>query len=458
MILLPKYKGRKIGVMGLGLSGEATVASLCASGAEVFAWDEKPQNVEACQDRNSDATYNDFRKWPWKEINTLVLSPGIALSFPQPHAVVDIAMVYGCEIIGDIELLMQAQTQSRFVGITGTNGKSTTTALIGHLLESVGAEVQVGGNIGKAALSLDPLDKNGIYVLEMSSYQIELLQRGTFDVAILLNITPDHLDRHGGIEGYVAAKRRIFDGMAKRDTAIISRDDAHCRDIYKNLKAGKNLYSWQDSKPTFIPLTLKDACPIDLSDVQNLQGEHNRQNVMAALAACQALGFSIDKLEKGVRSFAGLAHRMQPIATHQEVLFVNDSKATNAEATSKALDTYDSIYWILGGVAKDGGIDTLVDYFPKIAKAYVIGQAAPEFAKLLRNHKVKLEKAVTMDKAVAMAADDAFKAGKGVVLLSPACASFDQYANFEKRGEHFTTLAHQMIAAKPAKSKAKHDG
>ena len=461
MILLPEYKNRKIGVMGLGLSGQATVASLSKSGANVFAWDENEANLEACKNQYRHATYADFRKWPWKEIEILILSPGIPLHYPEPHPIVGIATIYGCEIMGDVELLMQARPQAKFVGITGTNGKSTTTALTGHLLQRLGANVQIGGNIGTPALALRPMREDGIYVLEMSSYQIDLLLRSTFHIAALLNISPDHLDRHGGMEGYVAAKKRIFDGMGVSDTAIISVDDEHCRTVLNELREGKNLYSWQDAKPQFVELTTGEesaaSLPVDLSVIPTLQGEHNKQNALAAIAICEALGYPANKLSSALRSFEGLAHRMQPIAKKGEVRFVNDSKATNAEAAARALSTYEDIYWILGGVAKEGGIDSLTEYFPNITKAYVIGEAAGEFAKILKREKVKVENCQTLEKATQKATADAIKAEKGVVLLSPACASFDQFSNFEKRGEFFTTQVKENLKASAKPIKAKDD-
>ncbi|MDG1286158.1 MAG: UDP-N-acetylmuramoyl-L-alanine--D-glutamate ligase [Rickettsiales bacterium] len=461
MILLPAYKGKKIAVMGLGISGQATVASLSASGAEVYAWDESEANLALCQSAHRDVVYADYRKWPWKEIDALVLSPGVPLHYPQPHPIVGIAMVYGCEIFGDVELLMQAQPDAKFVGITGTNGKSTVTALTAHLLEKVGAKVQMGGNIGNAALSLEPLGKGGIYVIEMSSYQNDLMMRSTFNVAVLLNISPDHLERHGGMEGYVAAKKRIFDGMGVQDTAIISVDDAHSKGILKDLRDGKNLYSWQNMKPQFVELKLDESSdrklPVDLSVISTLQGKHNKQNALAAIAICEALGYKASKLASGLRSFSGLAHRMQPLGKKNDVKFINDSKATNAEAAARALDTYDDIYWILGGIAKEGGIESLTEYFPKVTKAYVIGEAADEFAELLKEHKVQCVKSATLDKAVASATEDAMQAEQGVVLLSPACSSFDQFPNFEKRGEYFATQVTQILKGKNTDSASKSD-
>ena len=449
MILLPKYKDKSIGVMGLGLSGQATVASLSASGAEVFAWDENTKNLSNCQLEHRDATYTDFRKWPWKEIDVLVLSPGIPLHYPQPHPIVGIATIYGCEILGDLELLMQAQPDAKFVGITGTNGKSTTTALTGHLLQFLGAKVQIGGNIGTPALALEPLGENGIYVIEASSYQLDLMLRGTFNVAALLNITPDHLDRHGGMEGYIASKRHIFDGMGKSDTAIISIDDEYSREMLKGLKKGKDLYSWQDAKPELIEISVRKECsvtlPIDLSDIATLQGEHNKHNALTAVAICGALGYDSHRLASPLRQFTGLAHRMQPIGQKKGVKFINDSKATNAEAASRALDTYENIHWIVGGVAKEGGIESLTEYFPKISKAYVIGEASVDFAKFLKANQVKTEKCESLLRATLKASHDALKAGEGVVLLSPACASFDQFPNFEKRGEYFATQVQQIL-------------
>ena len=458
MILLPQYKDKKIAVMGLGVSGVATVASLSLSGADVYAWDESDDNLAKCQAEHRDVTYSNFQKWPWKDIDVLVLSPGIPLHYPQPHPIVAVATVYGCEILGDVELLMQAQPDAKFVGITGTNGKSTTTELVGHLLESAYAKVQVGGNIGKPALALDPLGKGGVYVLEMSSYQLDLMLRSTFNVAVLLNISPDHLERHGGLEGYIAAKKHIFDGMGVSDTVVISRDDEYCKAILKDLRNGKSLYSWQDVKPQFAPISVSDKCPIDLSDIATLQGEHNKQNVLAAIAVCEALGYGLDKIKYGFKSFKGLAYRMQPIGEKKGVLFVNDSKATNAEATAHALDTYDDIYWILGGVAKGGGIESLIEYFPKIKQAYLIGEASDNFAKLLRKHKVKFEKFEGLSRATVKAALDAYEhKEKAVVLLSPACASFDQFTSFEQRGERFATQVDEILKANKLVSKAKGD-
>jgi UDP-N-acetylmuramoylalanine--D-glutamate ligase len=450
MIPLPAYEGKKIGVFGLGLSGKAAVASLLAGGAEVYAWDEGERNLSECRLQNREATYSDYRKWPWKQIESLVLSPGVPYHFPQPHPIVGIATVYGCEILGDVELLMQARPHAKFVGITGTNGKSTTTALTGHLLKSVGARVQVGGNIGNAALDLEPLGRGGIYVIEMSSYQNDLMLRSTFDIAVLLNITPDHLDRHGGMEGYVAAKKRIFDGMGVQDTAIISVQDEYCQRILQELREGKALYSWQDAKPQFVELSTEQDLEVDISELATLRGTHNKQNALAAIAICKALGYEESQLTAGLKTFPGLAHRMQPIASNGEVQFVNDSKATNAEAAAKALGSYEDIYWIVGGVAKEGGIDSLTEYFPKVKKAFLIGEAASDFGALLKKQGVKTQQCGTLMVATAAAAKAARKEGKGVVLLSPACASFDQFPDFEARGEHFVAQVQSILAEKVA--------
>lgn len=458
MIPLTHYQNKKIGVFGLGLSGQATIGALLAGGAEVWAWDDKAESVILAQAAHNQAKYYDFGEWPWKQIEMLVLSPGVPLNYPQPHLVVKAAAIHGCRIVGDIELLAEACPEAVFIGITGTNGKSTTTALVAHILKQAERECEVGGNLGTPALSLRPLGKEGVYVLEMSSYQLDLLSSAVFNIAVLLNITPDHIDRHGSMEGYITAKTRIFQGQRSTDTAIIGIDSPLCRDIYKNLKEGRNRYTWQGKGPKLVPFSTKKPLPegiavergviqgkVNITQAQALLGEHNWQNAAAAYAVTHALEIPDLTIERAMHNFPGLDHRMKLAGKIGEVKFVNDSKATNAEATENALRAFDDIYWILGGKPKEGGINSLLSYFPKIAKAYLIGEAAKEFGAVLKQHQVAHQQCGTLDQAFEVAATDALKAGKGVVLLSPACASFDQFKSFEHRGQVFCELVSKRI-------------
>ena len=354
----------------------------------------------------------------------------------------------------DIELLALAQLKARFAGITGTNGKSTTTALVGHILAAAQRKVQIGGNLGTPALLLEALGADGVYVLELSSYQLELTQSLVLDIAVLLNVTPDHLDRHGGMAGYIEAKRRIFRNQAAQQTAIIGIDDAICRGIYDTLigaraqrvipisarMPAKGGVAVQDGN-LIDDLDGKAATILDLEDTPHLPGSHNAQNAAAAYAAARVLGVDSATCAAGIKSFPGLAHRQELIANIDGVRYVNDSKATNADAAEKALACYGDIYWIAGGRAKEDGIDALAPLFPRIRRAFLIGEAAPRFAKTL-GPRVPHEIAGTLDKAVALAREAALAGKKpgAVALLSPACASFDQFQDFEARGEAFRRL------------------
>jgi UDP-N-acetylmuramoylalanine--D-glutamate ligase len=363
-----------------------------------------------------------------------------------------------CPIIGDIELMARAGLGARFIGITGTNGKSTTTALIGHILRSAGLRAEIGGNLGTPALTLAPLDKDGIYVLEMSSYQLELTHTLAFDVAMLLNVTPDHLVRHGGMDGYIAAKARIFESQRASQTAVIGVDDAPSRALHARLAAAK--------QQTVIPISAEGAVAggvyahdgwlqdaragkservLNMAEATNLPGKHNWQNAAAAFAACAAAGLSRSKIVAGIVSYPGLAHRQELIAAIGDVRYINDSKATNADATAKALACYQPIYWILGGRAKETGLDGLEPFYPRIAHAYLIGEASERFAAELEG-RVACTKCGTLAAALSAAHRQAQAERKpgAVVLLSPAAASFDQFANFEERGEVFRKLVEAL--------------
>jgi UDP-N-acetylmuramoylalanine--D-glutamate ligase len=389
--------------------------------------------------------------------------PEVPLTHPAPHPVVARAQAMGLRITSDIELLLEANPNATFVGITGTNGKSTTTALIGHILQQAGKQVAVGGNIGVPALALPAMaGEDGIYVLELSSYQLDLLKesKARFQVAVWLNISPDHLDRHGDIEGYVAAKETIFAGQAAEDIAVVGIDDAYSEAVARGLIAQENQRvmpisvsqscregGWAKDGLLHLPEVIA-AGDIALQGCEALRGLHNYQNAAAATAVCLALGVAPEIIAAALASFGGLAHRMQRVATHEGVVFVNDSKATNADAAAKSLGSYENIYWIAGGVPKAGGIEPLHPYFSRIRCAYLIGEAAPAFANTLQGHVPSVQCA-SLAEAVARAAADASAAQHGgVVLLAPACASFDQFANFEARGDAFcaavASLAHQM--------------
>jgi UDP-N-acetylmuramoylalanine--D-glutamate ligase len=391
-----------------------------------------------------------------------VLSPGIPHTYPTPHPIAALARNASIEIIGDIELLARSCREARYVGVTGTNGKSTTTALIGHILQEASRTVAVGGNLGTPVLALPPLGAEGIYVLEMSSYQLELTESLTFDVAVLLNITPDHLERHGGMAGYVAAKRRIFSRQEKPQAAVIGIDDDPCRDMVMDVAATGAQTIVMISGETramggvyvengwLIDDMSGDAFPmLDLRELARLPGTHNWQNVAAAYAACRGLGVADLDTVAAIQSFPGLPHRQELVATIDGVRYVNDSKATNADAAGKALICYNDIYWIAGGVAKVGGIASLAPLFSRIRHAFLIGSASDDFAATLAD-AVPVTQAGDLATAVAAAREAALREGRpgAVVLLSPACASFDQFRDFEDRGDRFRALVEALPGAR----------
>ncbi len=453
MINLSFLANKRIAVLGLGRSGYNAARSLMAGKAVVMAWDDDAARRETCAAGGMPIV--DPAGLDWSKMDMLVLSPGIPHKFPKPHPVAQAARDAGVPIVSDVELLARAQPDATFIGITGTNGKSTTTSLIGHILESSGCNVAVGGNLGTPVLTLPPLGANGVYVLEMSSYQLEITPSPVFDVALLLNISPDHLDRHGGMTGYIAAKRAIFHGAR---TAIVGIDDEHSRAIRDALAQGDGVKT--------IPISGIDAAPggvyveagqliddmagraervADLTQARALPGVHNGQNAAAAYAAVRAIDLGRDSAARGILGFPGLAHRQELIATIRGVRYINDSKATNADATARALACYETIYWIAGGVAKEGGIDSLGPLHPRIAHAFLIGAAAEPFGKTLAGRVPATQSgdlATAVRQAHAMAQQSPKK--PAVVLLSPACASFDQFKNFEARGEAFRTLVLEL--------------
>jgi UDP-N-acetylmuramoylalanine--D-glutamate ligase len=449
VIAVTTQKGKRTALFGLGGSGMATAHALVAGGADLVAFDDNPDRVEKAKAEGIPVA--DFRERGLHHFAALVLSPGVPLTHPRPHWSADLARAAGVPVIGDIELFARERRarapSAPFIAITGTNGKSTTTALIAHVLKAAGRDTQMGGNIGTAVLSLEPPAPGRHYVVECSSYQIDLAPSLDPTIGILLNLTPDHLDRHGTMANYAAVKEHL---VAAAGVAIIGADDDYSASIASFLQAkgrkvvriasGSKLAEgiWLDGRKLVKSEARTVSTVIDLSTATSLRGDHNGQNAAAAYAACSAAGLADREIQAGFDSFPGLAHRMEQVLRTGRVLFVNDSKATNADAAAKALASFDRIYWIAGGLAKEGGIAPLARFFPKIAKTYLIGEAAPQFAATLGD-KVPFVISQTLDAAVRHAAADAARdpALEPVVLLSPACASFDQFQNFEKRGDAF---------------------
>jgi UDP-N-acetylmuramoylalanine--D-glutamate ligase len=443
--------GQAVALFGLGGSGLATALALQAGGAQVLACDDNPAKMAEARSRGIET--GELRDADWSRFHSLILSPGVPLTHPEPHWSARLAREAGVEIVGDIELFCRERAKSAprapFVAITGTNGKSTTTALVAHILRTAGRDVQLGGNIGTAVLTLEPPSDDRIHVVECSSFQIDLAPSLAPTVGILLNLSPDHLDRHGTMENYAAIKERL---VARADTAVIGIDDAGSEAIAGRLSAGRPVVTISAERVADIyaegaSIRRRTGRTLaSLEGIGSLRGRHNAQNAAAAAAAAILLGLDHDgAIAEGVRSFPGLPHRMEEIGRRGPALFVNDSKATNADSTEKALTSFDRILWILGGKAKEGGIDALRPYFRKVEKAYLIGAASEDFARVLEG-EVPYVRAGTLDKAVELAAADALfsQASEPVVLLSPACASYDQYPNYEVRGNHFRDLVRAL--------------
>ena len=465
MIDLGFMRGHRVGVVGLGKSGIAVARALAEAGADVVAWDDH-YDVRLAASQEGVAVV-DLLSMNLAGFTCLVWSPGIPHTYPEPHPLALHAQSCGVPLICDVELLCFAHRQADFIGITGTNGKSTTTALIGHILSHF-RSVQVGGNIGVPVSSLEPLGADGSYVIEMSSYQLELTPSFSPVGAVLLNVTPDHLGRHGGLDGYIAAKAKIFDtppAGKRKPIAVICVDTPACAEQAKILQkrgdwivipvsttkalekgvyvAEGKLYEMRDGKAVMI--TAMDVFP-------TLKGQHNHENAACAYALTrQVYGYEPRHIVAAMKSFAGLQHRQFPVRRIAGVEYINDSKATNADATSKALVCYHKIYWILGGQPKEGGLQGLEPLMNRVAHAYLIGEAAPQFAAWLHDNKVAYTHCGTLDVAVDAAHRDAQNhakhpdlLGNGVVLLSPACASWDQFTSFEHRGQVFCGLVEKL--------------
>lgn len=464
MIEATTFNGKNIAVFGLGRTGISAALSLQAGGANVSAWDDNEQTRDLAKSEGVNLV--DLSKSNWKTIDELVLSPGVPHDLPKPHWSAQKAKKANVPIICDIEIFAREinsrahERRPKVIAITGTNGKSTTTALIGHIIDACGRDAQVGGNIGRGVLDLDEFHRSAFYVLELSSYQLERTFSLKADAAVFLNLTPDHLDRHGNMKTYEAAKYRVFQNQTKGDAAVIGVDNPEGKAICTKLIAqnGRDIYPISGRRSLgrgacVIKGKLYDAmgrtCELvaDLNQAIGLDGEHNWQNAAAAYAAVASTGLTPRTIGKAILNFPGLAHRMENVGYVGPVKFVNDSKATNADAAAQALKSYDNIYWIAGGVAKDGGIDDLQPYFKNVKRAYLIGETAPAFEKTLKSHKVSAKISGELKMAILCATKDALasKARNPVILLSPACASFDQFKNFEIRGDAFRETALEIV-------------
>jgi UDP-N-acetylmuramoylalanine--D-glutamate ligase len=428
MIISPAFAGKRYAVLGLARSGLATVDALAASGAHVIAWDQREDARALVAGK---AELGDPMEMDLAGLDALVVSPGVPLN---RHPVTCRARAAGVPIIGDIELFALARPslpEHRVVGITGTNGKSTTTALIDHIVRTAGLPSRMGGNIGLPILAQEPLPAGGVYVLELSSYQIDLTFSLDCDVAVLLNITPDHLDRHDGFEGYIAAKERLFAMQSPNRATVIAVDDDVTRRIAEKYARATRVSGGEIS-------------PADQARWPALQGPHNAQNVAVAKAVADVLRISADRTEAALATYDSLPHRMQRVAEIDGVLYVNDSKATNAASTAPALAAWPAIdgkpriHWILGGVAKSDSLDECASGFPNIVRGYTIGEAGPLFARLLGEAGIPVTECELMVTAVTDAAANAQPGD--IVLLSPACASFDQFRDFEARGDAFAAV------------------
>ncbi|MCH9753557.1 MAG: UDP-N-acetylmuramoyl-L-alanine--D-glutamate ligase [Alphaproteobacteria bacterium] len=446
----------KYGVFGLGLSGTSTIDFLIKRKKEFIAWDDKPDNREQLKEKNLDCNLIPINDPKWKEINTLILSPGVPLYFPKPHPIVKIAKENNIEIICDIELFYRSFPKNTYIGITGTNGKSTTTALIKHILDDNKIACEIVGNIGKPILKSQP-KKSDIIVVEISSFQLDLLKDTKFDIAILLNITKDHLDRHGSMENYIDAKYRIFSGQTKGDISIINIDNVNTKTLCKKLE--------KDTKSKLIKFSTDERIVNGISVINNtlyqdntaiselnlppsLQGKHNQENIISAYSAIlSATKISAKKILSSLSTFQGLKYRMEYIGEKHGIKLINDSKATNFESSEKALKTFDNIYWIAGGIKKEGGIDGIEHFKNKLAHVFLIGSSEKDFAETLKKHSIPYSSSHSLENAFKHVLDMAKQSTSTnkTLLFSPAASSFDQWKNFEERGAYFTKLSKKFI-------------
>jgi UDP-N-acetylmuramoylalanine--D-glutamate ligase len=469
MIAARAFAHKTIAVFGLARTGLGAVRAAVAGGTQVLAWDDNSTARDLGGQEGAEIM--PWREWPWEKIAALVLSPGVPLTHPQPHGVVEHANRARVPVIGDVELFAreirpnpELPGKAPVIAITGTNGKSTTTALVGHILQECGFDTQIGGNIGKSVLELAPPTPKTVYVLEMSSFQIDLAPGLTPDVALLSNLSPDHIDRHGSMENYAAIKARLMKQTARDGQVVIGVDDGYSSAIFTQASAARS----GNAQPVSVGKVLGrgifvvdgalyDALAgravkvMDMASAPHLPGAHNWQNAALAYGAVRPYISDVKAIAAAIASFPGLAHRMEDVGHIGKTVFINDSKATNADATARALAVYPDIFWIAGGKPKEGGIEPLAGFFPRIRKAYLIGEAAPQFGRTL-DGKALYEMSGTLDVAVSHAAADAAAsaAPAPVVLLSPACASYDQFKDFEQRGDAFRSLVARLSREKVA--------
>jgi UDP-N-acetylmuramoylalanine--D-glutamate ligase len=463
MIPSRAFANKTVAIFGLARTGLGAVRALVAGGTKVIAWDDSSTARDLGGQEG--AQLMPWREWPWETISALVLSPGVPLTHPKPHGVVEHANRAGVPLIGDVELFAHEirphsdqPGKAPVIAITGTNGKSTTTALTGHILNQCGFNAQIGGNIGKSVLELAPPSAKTIYVLEMSSFQIDLSPGLSPDVGVLSNLSPDHIDRHGTMENYAAIKTRLMKQTARDGQVVIGVDDSHSSGIFTQLSAsggalahpvsvgkvlGRGIFAVDGA--LYDAMGARAVKVMDMADASHLPGAHNWQNAALAYGAVRPFVADIKAIAAAIASFPGLAHRMEDVGHIGKAVFINDSKATNADATARALAVYPDIFWIAGGKPKEGGIESLAGFFPRIRKAYLIGEAAPQFARTL-DGKAAYEMSGTLDVAVAAAAAAAATSPvpNPVVLLSPACASYDQFKDFEQRGDTFRSLVAKL--------------
>jgi len=454
-------------VYGLGISGISIAKHLTSQGFAVIATDDNEKIVSDSKKKFPEINFQHFDQINFDSKTLISFSPGIPLYAPKPHKILEISKETGAYLTCDLEIFYLSNSQNNFIAITGTNGKSTTTALSGFVFEELKIPSAIGGNIGVPCFELPQKNDKISYIFETSSYQLDLIEKSHFKIAALLNITPDHIDRHGSFSNYIEAKKRIFKNQTSQDFALIDVDNKNSKQVFDELKADKNFHA------NLVPISTKkiQGNGISLFDgiLTNrisgansklnlksdfLLGEHNDQNMAFAfaIAYCNQLinGSEADecKIIAAIKKFKGLRHRMQILGKIDDIKFINDSKATNAESAENALKSYDNIFWILGGVAKEGGISGLAPYFKKIQKAYLIGEASEDFAKILAENSVNFEKCISLESAFKKAFSDAktIRLSSKNILLSPACASFDQWKNFEQRGDYFCKLFDELLS------------
>lgn len=451
-------------VYGLGISG-ISAAKYLSQKFEVICTDDNLETLTQDRQKYPQLNFAEFNQINFDENTTISFAPGIPLHFPKKHKILEIAREKKSNLACDIEIFYRLNNEKKFIAITGTNGKSTTTALTGFVFKELGINSDIGGNIGIPCFELSQNEKDFTYIFEASSFQLDLISKTHFTIAALLNITPDHIDRHGSMENYIASKKRVFLNQNSNDFALIDIDNENSKNVFLELQNDQNFQakliaiSTEKLQQNGVSLINKKLnCNIDAPlefelKSEFLRGQHNEQNMAFAFAItyCYSKKFNLniapEKIIAAIQKFKGLPHRMQIVKKINDIRFINDSKATNAESTEKALKTYDNVFWILGGRAKEGGIEILKPFFHKISKAYLIGEASDEFAKILQENNVSFEKCGDLANAFNKSLIDAKNSSlvEKNILLSPACASFDQWKSFEQRGDYFCKLVNELL-------------